>query len=161
MQENSIRISSLNVELAAIIMKDCIRESREDVAVGGWGLKFLRKDGYCESCKESTGINVIVPAGFHDGPRIGNNNGPSSLVERWTSGGSCDCGGWDLGCPLIVLHAQPTCQDGFGECFSFDLYVQICIPVRIEIGLWLVVRAKNSNHPLDDKSPNDNSMMDG
>ncbi|GJU54175.1 hypothetical protein Tco_1227889 [Tanacetum coccineum] len=92
--------------------------------VGGWGLKFLRKDGYCESCKESTGINVIVPAGFHGGPRIGNNNGPSSLVERWTSGGSCDCGGWDLGCPLTVLHAQPTCQYGFGECFSFDLYVQ-------------------------------------
>nr|GEY72331.1 hypothetical protein [Tanacetum cinerariifolium] len=124
MKENIIRISSSNVELAAIIMKDCLHESQEDVAVGGWGLKFLRKDEDCESCKESTSINVIVPAGFHGGPRIGNNNGPSSLVERWTSGGSCDCGGLDLGCSLTVLHAQPTCLDGFGEHFSFGLYVQ-------------------------------------
>ncbi|PWA74571.1 hypothetical protein CTI12_AA251610 [Artemisia annua] len=124
MQENGVRISSSNVEFAAIIMKDCIRESQEDVAVGGWGLKFLRKDGDCESCKESTGINVIVPAGFHGGPRIGNDGDPSSLVERWKSGGSCDCGGWDLGCPLTVLHAPLNCNDGFEESVSFDLFVQ-------------------------------------
>ncbi|KAJ6715993.1 DUF3527 DOMAIN PROTEIN [Salix koriyanagi] len=32
--------------------------------------------------------------------------GPSSLLQRWRSGGSCDCGGWDLGCKLRILVNQ-------------------------------------------------------
>ncbi|KAI6707207.1 hypothetical protein NL676_010169 [Syzygium grande] len=29
--------------------------------------------------------------------------GPSSLLKRWRSGGGCDCGGWDMACPLTVF----------------------------------------------------------
>ncbi|KAI3826672.1 hypothetical protein L1987_00724 [Smallanthus sonchifolius] len=128
MQENLLDHLSLpNLELAAIVMKDYIREGRKEVETGGWGLKFLRKDRYCESCKQNTNMNVVVPAGFHSGPRTRNGRGPSSLLQRWMSGGSCDCGGWDLGCPLTVFHATPNNQDsGFGESVSLDLFVQGC-----------------------------------
>lgn len=43
---------------------------------------------------------VILPSGVHSLPSKG---GPSSLIERWKSGGSCDCGGWDMGCELKIL----------------------------------------------------------
>lgn len=51
-------------------------------------------------------VRVLIPSGSHgmpesDGPCPG--IGPSSLLERWRSGGGCDCGGWDMGCPLTVL----------------------------------------------------------
>ncbi|KAF8010352.1 hypothetical protein BT93_J1089 [Corymbia citriodora subsp. variegata] len=49
---------------------------------------------------------VILPSGVHSLP---SNGGPSSLIERWKSGGSCDCGGWDMGCELKILgtHGHP------------------------------------------------------
>lgn len=43
---------------------------------------------------------VILPSGVHSLPSKG---GPSSLIQRWKSGGSCDCGGWDMGCELKIL----------------------------------------------------------
>lgn len=46
---------------------------------------------------------VILPSGAHTLP---SNGGPSSLIERWSTGGSCDCGGWDLGCKLRILDNQ-------------------------------------------------------
>ncbi|KAG2670045.1 hypothetical protein I3760_14G065300 [Carya illinoinensis] len=46
---------------------------------------------------------VILPSGVHSLPSKG---GPSSLVERWKTGGLCDCGGWDLGCKLRILADQ-------------------------------------------------------
>lgn len=113
-----------DLELAAIIIEDYLHDNSIETATGGWGLKFLEKaivshaDASLEpslsfeSSEENRGrnggepakcLNVLVPAGFHGGPitRIG---GPSSLIERWRSGGHCDCGGWDIGCPLTVLN---------------------------------------------------------
>lgn len=135
MQESSLepnqdggRLPPPKLELAAIVMKDHIRGNRKEGDLGGWGLKFLRKDSNRESCSHcSTGMNVLIPAGFHGGPRSRIGGGPSSLVERWRSGGSCDCGGWDLGCPLTVLNARPNHEDVvLGDDFSFDLFVQGC-----------------------------------
>ncbi|KVI00412.1 Protein of unknown function DUF3527 [Cynara cardunculus var. scolymus] len=122
------RLPPPKLELAAIVMKDHIRGSRKEGDLGGWGLKFLRKDGNCESCSLcSTGMNVLIPDGFHGGPRSRIGGGPSSLIERWSSGGSCDCGGWDLGCPLTILHDRPNCEDVvLGNGFPFDLFVQGC-----------------------------------
>lgn len=48
-------------------------------------------------------VTVILPSGVHSLPSKG---GPSSLIQRWRSGGSCDCGGWDLGCQLKVLSGD-------------------------------------------------------
>lgn len=43
---------------------------------------------------------AILPGGTHSLPNGGK---PSSLIDRWKSGGLCDCGGWDIGCKLRVL----------------------------------------------------------
>ncbi|XP_030476207.1 uncharacterized protein LOC115693369 [Syzygium oleosum] len=48
-------------------------------------------------------VTVILPGGVHGLPNKGE---PSPLVYRWKSGGSCDCGGWDIGCKLRVLSNQ-------------------------------------------------------
>ncbi|XP_002520458.2 uncharacterized protein LOC8279798 [Ricinus communis] len=55
---------------------------------------------------------VILPSGVHSLP---NKGGPSSLIQRWRSGGSCDCGGWDLGCKLKIFandsqHIKKSCS---------------------------------------------------
>ncbi|XP_050373660.1 uncharacterized protein LOC126791272 isoform X2 [Argentina anserina] len=133
-----------NFELAAIIVKDHLPDDHKEEA-GGWGLKFLKKVGVkktnnpvemsvpLECCRNngdcSTSMDVLIPAGLHGGPRtrIG---GPSSLTERWRSGGYCDCGGWDMGCPLTVLKSNSSKEDILprsdtqGECKPFDLNLQ-------------------------------------
>lgn len=60
------------------------------------------------------GMTVILPAGDHGLPDISeveagaepNPLGPTPLLERWASGGDCDCGGWDMGCGLSVFKAE-------------------------------------------------------
>ncbi|KAJ4971814.1 hypothetical protein NE237_004913 [Protea cynaroides] len=50
---------------------------------------------------------VILPSGVHSLPSTGE---PSSLIDRWKSGGSCDCGGWDVGCKLGILTNQQSSE---------------------------------------------------
>ncbi|XP_030472483.2 uncharacterized protein LOC115690303 [Syzygium oleosum] len=47
-------------------------------------------------------VQVVIPTGNHGLPNC-DSRGPSSLLERWRSGGGCDCGGWDMACPLTVF----------------------------------------------------------
>ncbi|GER33261.1 hypothetical protein STAS_09383 [Striga asiatica] len=121
------------LEIAAIIVKDTFKNnsSDEDI-IGGWGLKFLKKWGKDMPLKTilpmgncSTSFDVLIPAGIHGGPKTGG-IGPANLVERWISGGVCDCGGWDLGCPLKVLNMRPTGANSYsmGDCKSIDLFMQ-------------------------------------
>ncbi|KAJ8547189.1 hypothetical protein K7X08_010775 [Anisodus acutangulus] len=123
-----------NFELAAVVMRDPIHDSSKEIETGGWGMKFLKKlptpETSVERCSRgssecSTSMNVIVPTGFHGGPRS-RYAGPSSLLERWSSGGHCDCGGWDVGCPLTVLKTgnEASSQTTSGDCQTFDLYIQ-------------------------------------
>ncbi|CAN4091064.1 unnamed protein product [Withania somnifera] len=129
-----------NFELAAIVTRDPIYDNSKEAETGGWGMKFLKKfpsgsqnappetSVECRSrgTREcSTSLDVIVPTGFHGGPRS-RHAGPSSLLERWISGGHCDCGGWDLGCPLTVLKTgnEDSSQTSSGDCQTFDLYIQ-------------------------------------
>ncbi|XP_043722480.1 uncharacterized protein LOC122669710 [Telopea speciosissima] len=140
---------SPNLELAAIVVRDYVHDTCQEAAVGGWGLKFLEKVreekantpvedfDSLERCQEnshrnrndcSTSMDVLIPAGFHGGPRM-RNGGPSGLTARWRSGGHCECGGWDIGCPLIVLHNMSGKEvmpqaDAQQECRSFDLFMQ-------------------------------------
>ncbi|KAJ0521275.1 hypothetical protein HanRHA438_Chr10g0447081 [Helianthus annuus] len=72
------------VELAAIIAKNTSKEN-----FGGLG--------------SSKSTVVILPGGNHSLPNSGQ---PSPLIDRWRSGGICDCGGWDIGCELTVLTNQ-------------------------------------------------------
>lgn len=103
-------------ELAAIIVKlpagndskdghsnfnwlDLLQDSRENLqdirsADSGANIQYQHS---LVSLKLST--TVILPGGVHTVPSKGE---ISTLAERWKSGGSCDCGGWDLGCQLRV-----------------------------------------------------------
>ncbi|KAI3412999.1 uncharacterized protein J3R85_016639 [Psidium guajava] len=154
-----------NLELAAIVARNCVGDLQKE-ETGGWGLKFLKKNGETrkidrpDSCtsvcsnRDSgdcvVGVEVAVPAGLHGGPRT-RHGGPSSLIERWKSGGQCDCGGWDLGCPLTLLKARSSdgrvlntnCDER--DCKSFDLYMQgseHCLPTLrmtdVRDGLYLI-----------------------
>ncbi|XP_058729189.1 uncharacterized protein LOC131601399 [Vicia villosa] len=59
----------------------------------------------CRSGENNISVSstVILPGGVHGSPNKGE---PSSLIHRWKTGGLCDCGGWDIGCKLLVLHEQ-------------------------------------------------------
>jgi hypothetical protein len=103
-----------NQELAAIVVREQRKKRQEEPVVGGWGLKFLEKAGLNHSegtedpdVQNRNGaakyITTIVPRGYHGGA-VFKSSGPSGLIERWRSGGCCDCGGWDLGCPIRVLN---------------------------------------------------------
>ncbi|KAE8732428.1 putative mitochondrial carrier protein [Hibiscus syriacus] len=47
-------------------------------------------------------VKVVIPTGNH-GFLSTETSGPSSLLDRWRNGGGCDCGGWDMACPLVVF----------------------------------------------------------
>ncbi|CAH9137337.1 unnamed protein product [Cuscuta epithymum] len=141
-QENHL---PTNFELAAIVVRSYLHKKAGNG--GGWGLKFLKKprDGEKVTCLEtpihadgpyhissvecSTTTNVLIPAGFHGGP-VTRDGGPTSLLERWSSGGHCDCGGWDVGCPLTILNTRQNIIDALsqvdvsGDCKTIDLFVQ-------------------------------------
>ncbi|KAM7496488.1 hypothetical protein LguiA_020902 [Lonicera macranthoides] len=98
-----------NDELAAIVVKiprKPLLQSYDFDDVSAFGVKDLHS------------TTVILPGGVHGLPNKGE---PSPLIERWMSGGSCDCGGWDLGCRVRVLanrtQSSSTCSDRF-QLFS-------------------------------------------
>ncbi|XP_073152807.1 uncharacterized protein [Henckelia pumila] len=131
-----------DIESAAVVVKDHVFGNSKVADLGGWGMKFLKKSGNNMSLETltpsrftqnsaqcSTTIDVIIPAGFHGGPRT-INSGPLSLIDRWISGGQCDCGGWDIGCPLTILNTNSRCadlsrlDDDSQECNSTDFFIQ-------------------------------------
>lgn len=128
-----------NLELAVIIIRDRRRES----VAGGWGLKFLEKPAAGSSEEEEAiggpppRVVVVVPAGFHGGPATRAAGGPSSLTERWRSGGRCACGGWDLGCPLTVLTSGRSPwkagEDQGVDPGLFDLFTEVSTPIHLFI----------------------------
>ncbi|XP_058099492.1 uncharacterized protein LOC131243891 isoform X2 [Magnolia sinica] len=84
---------------------------------------------YLESQNLSS-IEIVLPSGVHGMPATGV---PSGLIDRWKSGGSCDCGGWDVGCPLKILSVQDQHRKGLnlspdhcvsGDSHQVDLFIQ-------------------------------------
>nr|XP_043621618.1 uncharacterized protein LOC122593292 [Erigeron canadensis] len=62
-------------------------------------VKFPRKVNG-DNNQESFSTTVILPGGTHGVP---SNGKPTPLIDRWRSGGGCDCEGWDIGCTLNTL----------------------------------------------------------
>lgn len=54
------------------------------------------------NCSIPANVNVVTTSGNHGLPTT-ESPGPSRLLDRWKFNGSCDCGGWDMGCPLVVF----------------------------------------------------------
>ncbi|KAK3034548.1 hypothetical protein RJ639_033794 [Escallonia herrerae] len=59
-------------------------------------------------CLSPAKVNAVIPSGNHSLPTT-DSCGPSPLLDRWRLGGGCDCGGWDMGCPLLVC-GNPNLQ---------------------------------------------------
>ncbi|CAK8539365.1 unnamed protein product [Lathyrus sativus] len=101
-QDASKTLNAASLESAAIVLRIpvCKRES----------LKYSRGDGIngkayskpSDICSVVERVKVVLPIGNHGVPSD-ESEGPSSLLDRWKDGGGCDCGGWDMACPLILL----------------------------------------------------------
>lgn len=118
-----------NNQLAAIVMSLREEMHRCDSCCGG----VCEVGGGNSHRKEvnGLGVTVILPTGVHGLPT--EEGVPSPLIDRWRSGGACDCGGWDLGCSLSILdnleqpdpsffHAGFTSDDAP----LLDLYTKVC-----------------------------------
>ncbi|KAK1396778.1 hypothetical protein POM88_006641 [Heracleum sosnowskyi] len=110
-----------NDELAAIVVKPTrkstasLTESLPDFGSSS-NVRGLPMNKLSVRSHKVQSMTVILPGGAHGMPSKGE---PSSLIERWLSGGLCDCGGWDLGCMVKVLGNQ--CQNSAGQ---FELFSQ-------------------------------------
>ncbi|KAM6550785.1 hypothetical protein CsatB_000593 [Cannabis sativa] len=109
-----------NRELAAAVVK-VPRKHKESTEKGY--VKCIPQNQSSLKVGENEHLNhvtVILPGGVHSMPNKGE---PSPLIHRWKSGGSCDCGGWDVGCKLQVLSDEEnSLKDPFSDCL--ELHVQ-------------------------------------
>lgn len=78
-------------------------------------------------CQSLLSTTLILPGGVHTIP----SKGPvSTLTQRWRFGGSCDCGGWDVGCQLRIFK-QDECEKSSNSLKSvtspdeFKLFSQV------------------------------------
>lgn len=117
--------SHSNSQLAAIVMKSSIERPQSSFSDVPRGSKHksseedisfrcqeesLGSGQSAENLAPSTSIVAVLPKGVHG---LSSEGEPSPLIERWKSGGSCDCGGWDEGCTLTVLtECRGSTSDG-------------------------------------------------
>ncbi|KAJ0265572.1 hypothetical protein HA466_0018360 [Hirschfeldia incana] len=81
------------LEIAAVVIKDSSSSNNESFE-------------YMKNSKLSRReMKVIVPSGNHGLPDA-ETSCPTPILQRWRSGGGCDCSGWDMGCHLFVLEQQ-------------------------------------------------------
>ncbi|CAH2048162.1 unnamed protein product [Thlaspi arvense] len=86
------------LEIAAIVIRDSSSWSNE-----------------VKNSKQSRReVKVIVPTGNHGLPDA-ENSCPTPILQRWRSGGGCDCSGWDMGCHLFVLETPVEEQELIGN----------------------------------------------
>ncbi|KAI3681928.1 hypothetical protein L2E82_50236 [Cichorium intybus] len=71
---------------------------------------------------EPAKVSVVIPSANHGLPS-GECRGPSPLLDRWRLGGGCECGGWDIGCPLVVL-SNPNIQKEEGCKHPVKLFIK-------------------------------------
>ncbi|CAI8592279.1 unnamed protein product [Vicia faba] len=98
-----------NDELAAIAVKS------------PKAVNYAHQNSCQNECQDQLQVTVVLPSGVHSLPTDG---GPSSLIERWKTGGSCDCGGWDLACKLKILanNNQMCRKSRTSEAYFADQY---------------------------------------
>ncbi|XP_024986502.1 uncharacterized protein LOC112521736 [Cynara cardunculus var. scolymus] len=70
----------------------------------------LEESTTASDCLTASKVSVVIPSGNHGLPSS-ETRGASPLLDRWRSGGGCDCGGWDMGCPLVVFGSSDLKKD--------------------------------------------------
>jgi len=136
---NSYPLSSTelysNPEMAAIVLQIPFRKSeRKDRIKAEAYSKHSDLSSAVEQSRKSLHngkvleqVKVVLPTGNHGLPSA-ESQGPSSLLDRWKHGGGCDCGGWDMACPLILL-GNPSVQFAnrslMEEYQTLELFTQV------------------------------------
>ncbi|XVF52902.1 hypothetical protein PTKIN_Ptkin05aG0055500 [Pterospermum kingtungense] len=104
----------MNLEIAAMVIRvpskkrESLKYRRGDNIGDKGHLNLLNVSMVEESksnmqdCRNQEKVKVVIPSGNHGFPSA-DTEGPSSLLDRWRMGGGCDCGGWDMACPLVVF----------------------------------------------------------
>ncbi|KAL2337886.1 hypothetical protein Fmac_012332 [Flemingia macrophylla] len=120
-----------SAELAAVVIEPSCEKGNERMH-GDDNNMLMKGCSNCladERCLCSSGQNdvtdcttAIFPSGVHGSPNKGK---PTTLIYRWKTGGSCDCGGWDIGCKLLVLSNQKQ-SSSIPKSYKprFQLFVQ-------------------------------------
>ncbi|KAI9152738.1 hypothetical protein LWI28_000236 [Acer negundo] len=109
-------------EIAAIVLKLPIESLSHQAKSRDKGTV---DKGFTEHLPGGGCTTVIIPSGDHSLPSKG---APSPLIQRWKSGGACDCGGWDDGCKLRILanHNRSskisTTSNAFSDSTPFELF---------------------------------------
>ncbi|KAK1408483.1 hypothetical protein QVD17_40299 [Tagetes erecta] len=98
---------TLEGELAAIIVKNPCDET-------------------CGGIGRSETTTVVLPDCVHGIPNSGS---PSPLIDRWRSGGACDCGGWDIGCQFHVLSNHQNKMFKTSTTQSASNHLDLCYQV--------------------------------
>lgn len=78
------------------------------------------QDSSSNSKLSSRVMKVILPAGNHGLPDT-ENSCPTPILQRWRSGGGCDCSGWDMGCHLFVLESPELNNNHHG----LELFIEV------------------------------------
>ncbi|CAM8947195.1 unnamed protein product [Rhodiola kirilowii] len=97
-----------NLEVAAIVIQIPF-ENRESLKHGKTEkieetrYNEVKRGNHIRATPGYPKISVVASTGNHSLPEA-ECHGPSPLLSRWRSGGGCDCGGWDMMCPLIVFN---------------------------------------------------------
>ncbi|PWA91041.1 hypothetical protein CTI12_AA034180 [Artemisia annua] len=112
----SMKVSSSNPDSREFSL--CTVDPNDEVAA--IVVKFIRNLDDDEENQERFSTRVILPGGNHG---VSSNGKPSPLIERWRSGGVCDCGGWDLGCRLRIL-ANRSSRRSNSPTGQFELFFQ-------------------------------------
>ncbi|KAA8549341.1 hypothetical protein F0562_001025 [Nyssa sinensis] len=85
------------------------------------------ENGSSAGSQDLFSTTVVLPGDAHGLPNKGE---PSPLIERWKSGGMCDCGGWDLGCRIRIIanQTQPSKRSSSSKAHpnagQFELFSQ-------------------------------------
>lgn len=120
-------------EIAAIVIqvplqkRESLKENKRDQKSNQSYINLYDLQGMDQrTCLTQAKVNVVTSSGNHglpttDGP------GPSRLLDRWKFGGGCDCGGWDMGCPLVAFDNSSQCSDNHSTINNqqpWKLYIQ-------------------------------------
>lgn len=85
-------------------------------------LHYLQQIEQITNSLTPTKVNVVTSSGNHGLPTT-DCPGPSRLLDRWKSGGGCDCGSWDMDCPLVVFDNSNRCSEDHSKQ-PWKLYIQ-------------------------------------
>ncbi|KAL1828378.1 hypothetical protein DCAR_0207584 [Daucus carota subsp. sativus] len=123
-----------NNEIAAIVIqvplekRESLKEKRRNQKSNQSYINLHDFEGLDQrtNCLSQTKVNVVTSSGNHGLPTA-ECPGPSRLLDRWKSGGGCDCGGWDMGCPLVTFDNSNRCPEDHSPINNqqpWKLYIQ-------------------------------------